>query len=164
MRRPRATIFQLVVLMPVAAVLAREPREWDGPIEVVATFAIGALLPSVVLGLDWKRSRLVVAASAAVVLAQVLLDVPPNRAGVVGCVAIALIGQFARDTRDLASALLAVGVGVGVCVAIAYDPCTPIAPILGPLVGLAVRRATRRAPEAVESDPVREPLPEFRGL
>jgi hypothetical protein len=156
MPHPRLHLWHLAAILPITAVLAREPRPWDGPVEIAATYAIAVFLPSVAFGLRGLRAMGVIVASACVVLTQLGPHFPQNRASVVGCVVFALIGRCARDERDLASALLAVAIGVGAGLLIEYDPCTQVGMIVGPLVGWGVRWATRPSDTGSGSDPIRD--------
>ncbi len=140
----RMTILQLVAAMPIAAVLAREVRWDDGLFERLTTYAVVSLLPSFILRLDRARAVTAAAASAAVFAMLAIGGYGPNRAAIVGCLVLALIARFARDLRDLNTALLAVGIGVNVGCAL-DDPCTPIGVFAGPLAGIAIRYATRPA-------------------
>ena len=93
------------------------------------------------------RLMIAVAASAAVLALLAAAGVPPTTEGVacgsVGCLAVAGVVLAARDGRDLASALLAVGYGIGLGWPLVMDSCSPIGIFLGPIAGMVTRAVSR---------------------
>jgi hypothetical protein len=169
MRRVRITTRRLMVSVAAAAALFH-PVIGPGPDQPgrsgcwALEMAMVNVTPIAIL--PWffrlRRARLVlvVLASASIIVAQVVLRVPPNLSVPAAYLAVAKIAHLARDLRELTSGVVAVACGVIVGLACGWNPCTPgIELALASLTGIAVKKAlgldwwTRRGDAATSVAP-----------
>ena len=101
------------------------------------------------------RIVLAVAVSAGISAVLAAFHVPPLPGFVYGTAAgLAIVGitALAKDHRDLCSALAAITSGLLVGVPLVQDSCTPVGLFFGPMMGFAIRLATRRVAQTRSID------------